>query len=76
MKVLWFIQRADEEAARLYEEFVESFKAEEGPGGKKFVRGGIINPDDHDTAAPSARGSSNDKAKSEGMIHMPQNYVL
>ncbi len=40
---LWF-QRADEEAARLYEEFVQSFKADDTPGGKAFVRGGTINP--------------------------------
>jgi hypothetical protein len=39
------LQRADEEAARLYEEFVESFKADDVPGGKAFVRGGTINPD-------------------------------
>ncbi|XP_024363566.1 protein RRC1 isoform X2 [Physcomitrium patens] len=38
-------RRADEEAARLYEEFVESFKADDAPGGKAFVRGGTINPD-------------------------------
>ncbi|CAM6077166.1 unnamed protein product [Sphagnum tenellum] len=37
-------KRADEEAARLYEEFVESFKADDTPGGKAFVRGGTINP--------------------------------
>ena len=39
------MQRAEEEAARLYEEFVESFKADDVPGGKAFVRGGTINPD-------------------------------
>eukprot|EP01018_Ginkgo_biloba_P033999 Gb_18824 [translate_table: standard] len=39
-------KRADEEAARLYEEFVESFKADDVPGGKAFVRGGTINPDE------------------------------
>lgn len=41
----YILQRADEEAARLYEEFVESFKADDVPGGKAFVRGGTINPD-------------------------------
>lgn len=39
-------KRADEEAARLYEEFVESFKGDDVPGGKAFVRGETINPDD------------------------------
>mmetsp|Transcript_3799 Transcript_3799/g.6509 ORF Transcript_3799/g.6509 Transcript_3799/m.6509 type:complete len:840 (+) Transcript_3799:199-2718(+) len=39
-------KRADEEAAKLYEEFVESFKAdEENTGGiKAFVRGEIVEP--------------------------------
>jgi len=45
-------KRADEEAARLYEEFVESFKADDVPGGKAFVRGGTINPNDR--AKPSS----------------------
>ncbi|GLJ40900.1 hypothetical protein SUGI_0846150 [Cryptomeria japonica] len=43
-------KRADEEAARLYEEFVESFKADDVPGAKAFVRGGTINPDDRSKA--------------------------
>jgi hypothetical protein len=33
------LQRADEEAARLYEEFVESFKADDVPGGKHLCGG-------------------------------------
>lgn len=40
------IQRADEEATRLYQEFVESFKGDDVPGGKAFMRGETINPDD------------------------------
>nr|PNR26056.1 hypothetical protein PHYPA_031176 [Physcomitrium patens] len=32
-------RRADEEAARLYEEFVESFKADDAPGGKGVCAG-------------------------------------
>ena len=44
------MQREDEEAARLYEEFVESFKADDVPGGKAFVWGGTINPDDQSKA--------------------------
>jgi hypothetical protein len=46
------LQRADEEAARLYKEFVEFFKADDVPGGKTFVRGGTINPNDR--AKPSS----------------------
>ncbi|KAG0584627.1 hypothetical protein KC19_3G223800 [Ceratodon purpureus] len=47
-------RRADEEAARLYEEFVESFKADDVPGGKAFVRGGTINPDAKQPTSESA----------------------
>lgn len=51
------MQRADEEAARLYEEFVESFKADDVPGGKAFVRGGTINPDAKQPTIESAPAS-------------------
>lgn len=41
-------RKADEEAAKVYEEFVESFKGDEGPGRdsgvKTFVRGGVVAP--------------------------------
>ena len=41
-------QKADEETAKLYEEFVESFKSEEdersAAGAKEFVRGGMVMP--------------------------------
>lgn len=41
-------QKADEEAAKVYEEFVESFKGDEAPGSdggvKAFVRGGVVAP--------------------------------
>ncbi|KAH9295687.1 hypothetical protein KI387_039275 [Taxus chinensis] len=40
------IQREDDEAARLYEEFVQSFKGDDVPGGKTFVRGETINPNE------------------------------
>lgn len=66
-------KRADEDAARLYEEFVESFKADDGPGAKAFVRGGTINPDDRGSSVSkdrvSATGSAtlNDRLKSEGV---------
>ena len=41
-------QKAEEEAAKVYEEFVESFGVDEGgkdgPGVKTFVRGGTVTP--------------------------------
>jgi hypothetical protein len=41
-------QKADEEAAKVYEEFVESFKGDDAPGKeggvKAFVRGGVVAP--------------------------------
>uniref|UniRef100_A0A3Q7FEM6 Protein RRC1-like n=1 Tax=Solanum lycopersicum TaxID=4081 RepID=A0A3Q7FEM6_SOLLC len=39
-------KRAEDETARLYQEFVESFQADSTPGSKAFVRGGTINPND------------------------------
>ncbi|OIT39549.1 PREDICTED: protein RRC1-like isoform X1 [Nicotiana attenuata] len=39
-------KRAEDETARLYQEFVESFQADDTPGSKAFVRGGTINPND------------------------------
>lgn len=40
------LQRAEDETARLYQEFVESFQGDLTPGSKAFVRGGTINPND------------------------------
>lgn len=39
------MQRAEEETARLYQEFVESFQGDNSAA-KTFVRGGTINPND------------------------------
>ncbi|KAJ0090699.1 hypothetical protein Patl1_12602 [Pistacia atlantica] len=39
-------KRAEDETARLYAEFVESFQGDSAPGSKSFVRGGTINPND------------------------------
>ncbi|XP_047969744.1 LOW QUALITY PROTEIN: protein RRC1-like [Salvia hispanica] len=39
-------KRAEDETARLYQEFVESFQADNTPGSKAFVRGGTINPNE------------------------------
>lgn len=41
-----FLQRAEDETARLYAEFVESFQGDSAPGSKTFVRGGMINPNE------------------------------
>ena len=37
------MQRAEDETARLYAEFLESFQGDSTPGSKAFVRGGTIN---------------------------------
>ncbi|KAF7833726.1 protein RRC1-like isoform X1 [Senna tora] len=39
-------KRAEDETARLYAEFVESFQGDSTPGSKAFVRGGTINPNE------------------------------
>ncbi|XP_068668196.1 protein RRC1-like isoform X2 [Aristolochia californica] len=39
-------KRAEDETARLYAEFVESFQGDNAPGSKAFVRGGTINPNE------------------------------
>ncbi|XP_016647608.1 PREDICTED: protein RRC1-like isoform X1 [Prunus mume] len=39
-------KRAEEETARLYKEFVDSFQGDNAPGSKAFVRGGTINPNE------------------------------
>ncbi|KAJ4707756.1 U2 snRNP-associated SURP motif-containing protein isoform X2 [Melia azedarach] len=39
-------KRAEDETARLYAEFVESFQGDGTPGSKTFVRGGMINPNE------------------------------
>ena len=41
----FLIQRAEDETARLYQEFVESFQGDNA-GPKAFVRGGTINPNE------------------------------
>ena len=50
------VQRAEEEAAKLYEDFVESFgeKEEDAAASKSFVRGGTIQPGSSTAAASAA----------------------
>ncbi|ONK54823.1 uncharacterized protein A4U43_UnF10940 [Asparagus officinalis] len=52
-------KRAENETARLYAEFVESFQANDEPGSKPSVRGGLINPNDK-LKADSEGGNSKD----------------
>ncbi|XP_042442122.1 protein RRC1-like [Zingiber officinale] len=52
-------KREDDEAARVYAEFVESFKGDNAPGSKTFVRGGVIDPNDR-LKANSEGGKSKD----------------
>ncbi|XP_030468750.2 protein RRC1 isoform X1 [Syzygium oleosum] len=47
-------KRAEDETARLYAEFVESFQGDNAPGSKAFVRGGMINPNER--ARPDSEG--------------------
>jgi U2-associated protein SR140 len=39
----WHVKKEEEDAARVYVEFVESFKGDSSSGAK-FVRGGVIDP--------------------------------
>eukprot|EP00798_Chlamydomonas_sp_ICE-L_P032267 gene32267-16833_t len=61
-------QKADEEAAKVYEDFVESFKSEEAPmsrgGGppvKAFLRGGIVQPGQSDTGGSGSTAKKSQK---------------
>ncbi|KAJ8615720.1 hypothetical protein MRB53_035092 [Persea americana] len=54
-------KRAEDETARLYAEFVESFQGDNAPGSKAFVRGGTINPNERPTT-DSEGGNSKDGA--------------
>ncbi|XP_020102910.1 protein RRC1-like isoform X2 [Ananas comosus] len=52
-------KREEDEAARVYAEFVESFKGDSAPGSKAFVRGGVIDPNEK-LKADSEGGKSKD----------------
>lgn len=43
MLLVYVMQRAEDETARLYAEFLESFQGDDAPGLKAFVRGGTVN---------------------------------
>jgi hypothetical protein len=53
------LQRAEDETARLYQEFLESFQGDITPGSKAFVRGGTINP--NEKVKPGSEGQCHRK---------------
>lgn len=57
------MQREEEETARLYQEFVESFQEDTTPGSKVFVRGGTINP--NEKAKADSQGWCHDKIQKD-----------
>ncbi|KAJ4952060.1 hypothetical protein NE237_028892 [Protea cynaroides] len=65
-------KRAEDETARLYAEFVESFQGDITPGSKAFVRGGTINPNDR-IKTESEGGNSKDvvSAPKKGSRYVP-----
>ena len=51
-------RRADAEAAQVYEDFVASFNSDDAvPGGKTFVRGGVVEPGSRPSSEPVGRCS-------------------
>ncbi|ONK75904.1 uncharacterized protein A4U43_C03F21790 [Asparagus officinalis] len=50
-------KRAEDKTARLYAEFVESFQANDEPGSKPSIRGGLINPNEKLKADSEGRNS-------------------
>ncbi|KAF6176513.1 hypothetical protein GIB67_007896 [Kingdonia uniflora] len=52
-------KRAEDETARLYAEFIESFQGDSTPGSKAFVRGGVIDPSER-SKTDSEGGNSKD----------------
>ncbi|OIV93798.1 hypothetical protein TanjilG_03761 [Lupinus angustifolius] len=67
-------KRAEDETARLYAEFVESFQGDNAPGSKTFVRGGTINPndklkDDLDGNKEEEKPKEKEKGKSRNIDH-------
>ncbi|PRQ26872.1 putative transcription regulator SAP family [Rosa chinensis] len=58
-------KRAEDETARLYAEFVESFQGDNAPGSKAFVRGGTINPNER--VKPDSQGE-----KSKDGVSVPK----
>ncbi|KAK9149873.1 hypothetical protein Scep_008630 [Stephania cephalantha] len=64
-------KRAADETARLYEEFVESFKADNGPGSKTFVRGGTIDPNDKHKDSEGGNSKDGVSVPKKGSRYVP-----
>ncbi|KAK6158764.1 hypothetical protein DH2020_006078 [Rehmannia glutinosa] len=64
------LPRAEDETARLYQEFVESFSVDDTPGSKTFVRGGTINPNDRlKNDSEEEKPKEKEKGKSRNIDH-------
>lgn len=62
-------KRAEDETARLYAEFLESFQGDDAPGLKAFVRGGTVN---EEKVKPDTGGNSKDVSGSKkGSRYVP-----
>ncbi|KAI3505503.1 hypothetical protein L1887_27634 [Cichorium endivia] len=62
-------KRAEDETARLYAEFLESFQGDDAPGLKAFVRGGTVNDE---KVKPDTGGNSKDVSGSKkGSRYVP-----
>ncbi|KAJ4958328.1 hypothetical protein NE237_025439 [Protea cynaroides] len=65
-------KRAEDETARLYAEFVESFQGDNAPGSKTFVRGGTINPNDrHKTESEGGNSKDGVSVPKKGSRYVP-----
>ncbi|XP_028790035.1 protein RRC1 isoform X1 [Neltuma alba] len=64
-------KRAEDETARLYAEFVESFQGDSTPGSKAFVRGGTINPNEKIKADSEGEKSKDGVSAKKGSRYVP-----
>ena len=70
------MQRDDEEAAKVYEEFVKDFGGgDDEPGKKVFVRGGVIQPGQSGSATAAHGSASADKPALGGKRHYVPSFV-
>ncbi|KAJ4798388.1 RNA recognition motif-containing family protein [Rhynchospora pubera] len=65
-------KREEDEAARVYAEFVESFKSESTPGSKAFVRGGFIDPNKkHENDSQGSQSKEGMSLSKKGSRYVP-----
>ncbi|KAK0572662.1 hypothetical protein LWI29_035023 [Acer saccharum] len=64
-------KRAEDETARLYAEFVESFQGDITPGSKTFVRGGTINPNDRVKDSEGEKSKEGVSVPKKGSRYVP-----